>query len=119
MAIAVDPNRIHEYVLESDREKPDDQKTRFRLKHLTCSQLAEINDTYLRKKGEELSGGAMRRCLELCLVGWTGFRDQDSKEIAYPGSQNEALDRLQLDHLTEMGTHLLKGAKLDEGDLEK
>jgi hypothetical protein len=77
MAISLDPSRIVDYVLESDRSLPSGEETVFQLKALDLRTEAHITDIRMMidKEGRPhyKAGTEELEVLRAGLVGWTRF----------------------------------------------
>lgn len=90
MAIAVDPSRTWDYVLEADRgtERP----TTWELRVLTARETAEIQDgAAFAEKDATISirsGSSQLRALKLGLAGVRDFRDETGADVPFE-SEND------------------------------
>jgi len=88
MVIAIDPHKVHDYVLKSERALPKEQQTVFKLRCLTVSQRAEVDDNYTSLDGRLLTGTRQLTTLRLGLAGWENMLDEAGNKI--PFNEKEA-----------------------------
>lgn len=89
MPIAIDPNRITDYVLECDRALPRDQQSAFEIKPPT---LATSNEAAAKLRAETRPDGTSTEpdgngfalvLLRRCLVGWKNFKTPDGSDAPF------------------------------------
>ena len=107
MAIAVDPRATFSYVLECDRELPQEQQTTWELRGLTALEEAKIADDLVRQgvaDGEVRysSGSRVLTILRYGLRGVRGFFDASGAEVPFEETKGHPrqvadafLDKLQ------------------------
>lgn len=87
MPIAITPNSTFDYVLKLDRDKPEDERTRFKLRSLTAAEQAKVEDQSASLSGENeirvRSGSTVLEALKMALVGWEGFKDQQGNDVPF------------------------------------
>ncbi len=86
----IDPNTPFDFVVEEEREMPAKKQTIFKLKNLTVRESERIKNSLFSKHGvgktateQLLIGSQERQSLEIGLIGWENFIDQDSKPIPF------------------------------------
>lgn len=74
MPIFVDPNRRVPYVLEADREKPEDQQVRFLFRIMSAGDYAVFSDSLKWEEDGKAKNFAQWRLdlLRFTLAGWEG-----------------------------------------------
>lgn len=103
MVVALDPKRGLPVVLESELDLPESQQTKFLMLPLRQGQAATVDEMAGKvPKSKELADLAIDN-----IVGWTNFKDQDGREIAF--TKEEARDRLSLRILVELGSRVMHG----------
>lgn len=129
MPIALDPNRTTEYALKSDRAEdgtPKPDATVFELRSLTVRERAEVADAFY---GATPDGGiaytphqAKLLAARRGLAGWRGFRIaaggafEPRRENGRTVNVGDALERLAIAHVVEIGDEVLRMSKLSEDD---
>lgn len=87
MAIAVDPERTFDYVLQEERDLPIEQQTVWKIKVLTARELAEIEDNTSRidKEGvlQVRHGSVVLNTLRKGLRGWENFQDAQGNPVPF------------------------------------
>jgi len=83
MVIAIDPHKVHDYVLKSERTLPKEQQTVFKLRCLTVSQRAEVEDNYSSIDGRLLIGSRQMVTLRHGLAGWENMLDEAGNKIPF------------------------------------
>lgn len=86
MAIAIDPREKFEYILEADRDKPEDEQTVWELRALTFAQRNALEDmpTFTGEKEVAPKMGKMtRETLRAGLAGWRNFKDARGRIIEF------------------------------------
>lgn len=133
MPIAIDPREPYEYVLECDRDLPDDEQTRWKLKVLTLGELASLEDSLFRldpESGEArlLTGSHATKILKIGLLGWSGFRDANGDDVPFrtrtvgraTGKReevtDECLERLHPDWRRELANAITEQARPTQGE---
>lgn len=84
MVFAIDPTEAFEYVLECDRDLPEDEQTRFQLQPLSFRQrqlLADQGMTFDQGSNRLLAcvGTRTELLLRAGLVGWENLRGRDEE----------------------------------------
>jgi hypothetical protein len=131
--IALDPRQTRNYILEADRELPEDQQTIFKLKDLDEGTLIRLMDSIEVTRGDNgeariSSGGMGTRVYTIVqagLVGWRNLRDGAGNSI--PFHKNEVTNKIDDDLLArlpwtakmELANAIEAGAKLTEEQEEK
>lgn len=101
-----------DYVLEEDRERPREDQAVFRLKPLTYKQRTEADRVEIRRDpdgnpivmNDRLA--VARRVLNMGLMGWSGLKDAEGKEIPFSrGKKNEIQEEL-LDFISTWAVEL-------------
>ena len=85
-----DPQTPYNYVVTDEQELPSEQQTTFKLKNLTVREMERLKNSLFRKQGsgkkakeELLLGSQERQSLEMGLVGWENFLDQEGNPIDF------------------------------------
>lgn len=86
MPIAFDPEQRAEFVLSSDKDRPEGQRITWIAKFLTVRQAMRVRELTRRvseaKTDDEISA-AIREGLGVGIVGWRGARGEDGKELPF------------------------------------
>ena len=82
--IAVDPNKIHRYVLQAERTEPKEKQTTFLLRALTARERAEADDLASDRTGRMTFGSQHLYILQRGLTGWENLQAEDGQNIPFP-----------------------------------
>lgn len=117
MAIALDPKRTWDYVLEEERKLHAAEQTVFKLRALTPAELAEVADSgfvhYMG--GKEVRATPSKQVLMTLragLVGWTRFKKADGSELEAPDSADERIAYLSEEHRIEIAREIRFGGQM-------
>ena len=127
MATAINPNHTWEYVIEADRREAPEKQTRFKLRALTPSQLAEVTDMgfefQLEKETKERTYRAtpatqVLTTLRHGLVGWSNFKDASGKAVEVPDAAEGRVALLSEDDRIEIAREIRFGGQVtvEEGN---
>lgn len=127
MAIALDPNRTWDYILEADRELPKSGQTTFHLRSLTPSELAEVNDLGFmhqvqggKRTGEVRATPAAQvlRTLQCGLTGWTNLLDSKGKQVKAPADVDDRIAMIDEEARIELAREIRFGGQVtvEEGN---
>lgn len=91
MVVALTPGETWDYVLEEDRERPEDERTTFLLATLDYEAHREIHDKALGTTRGGISegsleirqGSAIDKILRCGLRGWRNFKDTDGHDVEF------------------------------------
>lgn len=103
MAIAVDEKIPFRYILKSDREKPEPERTIFHIKPATRRDMRDI-----LSRGRSQDGGVkfneveILDFLERYIVGWENFKNSNGELISFDSKKENNLDYLSLHDLREL-----------------
>jgi len=111
MAYALRPNVPVDYVLLEDREKPEDQQTKFELRGMLPDEQAHLMDLSTTGTAQNKLTGhqAMLTATRFGLLGWRNLRHEaGGAEIPFDGrdhggAKTEALARLTMVQIVELG----------------
>jgi len=130
MPIAIDPNRVTEYVLECDRALPREKQTIFKVRPPTLAASTEAAATLrsvTRPDGTttDADGHAFALVmLRRCLVGWENYRTAEGEEVAFEADSggrpsDKTLARIHPSYRGEIAIAISKlgSEKLSEDDL--
>lgn len=126
MAIAVDPARTFDYVLQCDRELPKEQQTVFQLKVLTAKELAQIEDNAVVIDKEEKiavnSGSTVLKTLRVGLQAWENFKDANGNPVMFQRKAGivcyENFDRLRPEWRRELANAITEQTRLTEDQVK-
>lgn len=115
MPIALNPRDTFDYVLECDRDLPEEQQTVFVLRGLTVAQEAKVSDSMISTVAgsDEIhmrAGSHALTILRMGLRGWRNFKDESGADVPFEedksrrprGISDECLDRLHPAWRTEL-----------------
>lgn len=116
MAIALTLKQ-KEYVLETDRELPAEEQTKFFIKPLSARQNAQIQDGMRFNKTEngatiENIGTHTLEILKYGLVGWENFNDADGNPIKFTKNMDENIDKLCVEYRYELSGAIMELSNL-------
>lgn len=122
--IAVDPNKMFEYVLLCDRQLEISKQTIFKLKVLSAKELADIEDKSARAdlngNLEFRSGSQTLRILNAGMRGWSNFLGVDGQEVTFRENNGvprpENWDHLRPEWRRELANAITEQNTLTEGD---
>jgi hypothetical protein len=115
MAKALNPKKRHEYVLQKDRDLPENEQTTFLLRHLTAGEHASVTDRFTR--GEKHAG--LVEAATLGVAGWENLPDESGRTVPYPENGFGAMDWLPQINVLELGNAVLNLSTLDRETLGK
>ena len=130
MPIALDPKATFDFVLEDDRNLPEDDQTVFTLRGLTVAEEARVADSMISSipGQEELSfrsGTHQLTVLRFGLCGWSGFKDGNGQEVRFETARgnprhitDECLDRLLSRHRADLVSAILERGTVTEEEGE-
>lgn len=108
--IALDKIIDFDYVLESERDKPN--KTIFRLRPLTSIEMMEVTEI----KATIGQTAARLRALFYGLRGWQDFLDGNGKPVEFSGLLDQNLSRLTVENIVELAAEIIVTSKVQEKD---
>ena len=117
MAIALDPNRTWDYVLEAERDLPASEQTVFKLRALKPAELAEVADSGFihYRSGTEIRATPAKQVLltlRAGLLGWAGFKKADGSTLEPPASADERIAYLPEDVRIEIASEIRFGGQM-------
>ena len=127
MAIAKLRTAIVEYILKEDRELAEDLQTTFKLKTLSATEAASLQDSMMEQKNYSAN---LLEAIRMALKGWDNLKDADGKLVKYVSEKktgkwlDQNFDVLAQSWLMELGSEILKQtypdemADAEEGDLK-
>lgn len=124
MPIALDPKSTFPYILKSDRDLPEGERTVFDLRGLTVAEEASVSDSMIlaHSGSDELAfraGTHQLTVLRFGLRGWARFLDSSGAEVAF--EQNKAHPRhisdTCLDRLSPKDRQELMSAIMERGEI--
>jgi hypothetical protein len=135
MVIALSPASTFDYVPQSDRDKPRDQQTTFRLRHLTLEERMHCAGAMLdATRDEKNPSRTLTTSVQLLRIGiesWTNFRGADGAEVPcvqearhLNGSKRPAyvsdasLAAIPMDLWSEIAATVLTGSQLEATDVK-
>lgn len=127
MVIAADPRIPFDYILGIDRKKPRQEQTVFKLKILSPTEEAEIQDSGISMvKEQEFKfnlGKKKIQILKAGLVGWNNFKDRDGKDVLFNTDKNgeptdESLSRLRPEWRTELANAITEQNTMSEEEIK-
>ena len=116
MPIASDPNATYEFILSTDKDKPEAEQAVFVLRYLTCTKWKEVSKMYdaftagandLESQFEAAIG-----VISAGLVEWENLKYPDGKPVCVP--ESNLLDILGIEELTELMQAVLAQSVSDE-----
>lgn len=121
---AINPNKEHTYVVKSERNLPDNQKTVFKVRYLTMAEQAEIRDSLYNVRGvgkarseRFQTGTADLETLKKGLKGWENFTDEEGKPLTFNASLiTEMLNLIPPDARSELAAHIRGESEVSEGE---
>lgn len=88
--IGLDPKAERTFIPKCDRELPENEQIKFKVRLLTISESAAIRDNQYEVKGlgkertEKIKVASSEiKVLEMCLLGWDNFLDDGKKPIVF------------------------------------
>jgi hypothetical protein len=128
MAIAYNPNKVFDYVLEADRNLKPELRTVFKLKTLSANEMAQVEDGWKITPGADEKtlislnrGSATVNLLRIGLRGWQNFKDTEGAHIPFADPEHGMCAMANIDKLTPTDRHELAhaiedGTKVTETD---
>lgn len=120
MAIARLRTSVADYILECDRELNKDEQTIFKLKGLSVTETAELQDRMLEDKNYATQ---LLNAIRASLVNWDNLKDADDnlvkfKQVKGSGFNESNFDMLDQTWVMELGNAILKRTfpEMNEGD---
>jgi len=122
---AIDPNILVDYVPKDERDKPEDEKTIFKVKFMTAGNNALLRDeTYDvvgtgKQRKEMLRTGTVElKALRQGLKGWnSNFVDSDNEPIIFDESQiDKMIDMIPPVVRTEISDFIRGESTLEDRD---
>lgn len=110
MAVLIDPNENHEYVLNDDKKKEKKLQTVFFLKPMTGREFAQVA-TKIQKATEEPE--VIYDVLKIVVTNWENLRLSNGEKLNFKSSN---IDLLPIDVAGELMSECLKMAGLDGDD---
>lgn len=120
MAVAIDPNQTHRYVICTDRTKPIEEQRALVFYFPTAReqrQIARLFDESGEKGNAEKSMELHCQAVKLILAGWENFRDRQGELVPFDPSNLDAI--LSDNDLIELNARLLKELSASEMDKKK
>jgi hypothetical protein len=126
MPIALDPRATFDYVLQEDRELPEEQQTVFELRSLTVSEEARVADSMIASvPGQDemsiKSGSYQLQILRCGLRGWRNFKTTAGTDAQFDVTKgnprhvtDECLDRLSSANRTELTNAITEHSSVSE-----
>lgn len=118
----IDPSTPFAFVVEEERELPVKQQTIFKLKNLTVRESEQIKNSLFTKQGigkktieQLLIGSQERQSLEIGLVGWENFVDQDNKPIPF---SKQKFDYIPAKYRAEIALEIRGESELSEEEVK-
>lgn len=97
------------YVCKEDMSNPVEDQTKFLLKTLSATDMAQFQDKMLAKGENSFSMTAMQSLLLKALVGWQNFQDAEGKPVKFNMKDPAAnLDLLPQEILMELVEAVMK-----------
>ena len=130
MPIALDPKSTFPYVLEEDRDLPEDQQTVFQLRGLTVSEEAQVSDSMLlaHSGSDEVAfraGTQQLTVLRFGLKGWEKFHTAEGEEVKFEVTKGHpkhvtdaCLDRLLPKHRQELMNAVMERGQINASEGE-
>lgn len=120
MAYALKPNVPTDFVLLEDREKPTNEQTVFQLRGMLPDEQAQLMDLSTTGTAQNKLTGhqAMLAAARFGLLGWRNLRQEaGGPEVAfdgrdYLGAKSEALARLSMVQIVELGGQVVSMSHL-------
>jgi len=136
MAIGLNPDRERTYILEDDRELPEDQHTRWIYKLLSYPAYMTAQDNLIQFESQKVTKGQVPETRTLVLSGTQekntlinglirveNFFDEDGRLLHYPEAGTEAkvqwLSHLKPRWRAELAKAILSDSDLEESDRKK
>jgi hypothetical protein len=130
MPIALDPKSTFPYVLQCDRDLPEDEQTVFELRGLTVAEEAAVSDSMILAHGgtDELSFRAGTHQLTILrhgLRGWQRFNGANGEPVEFELTKGHprnvtdgCLDRLDPKHRQELSNAIMERGNItaEEGN---
>lgn len=111
MPIALDPEATHEYVLERDQKRPDDERPTFVFRYMTKRQLREFEQW--RKGGDDEDVfDALDAAISNRLVGWRSMHD-GKQPVPFVEGESQAGDVCTPRELIELQNAIVDANTLD------
>lgn len=102
------------FVTKSQKDLPEDQQTRFKVRGLIGSEVIDVSfveeDGWLKMTGRGVDG-----CIRAGLIGWERFLDRDGKEVVFlPGEWRVNASRIPPFDLGEIAREIWRLTKITE-----
>ena len=117
-----DPNLPRDFIVKDEIELPTAEQTVFKIKSLTVRESEILKNVLFTKQGSGekaveklLIGSQERRALEMGLVGWDNFIDQNGNAISYC-QQN--IDYIPAKYRTEIALEIRGENELSEDEIK-
>ena len=120
MGLFIDPKREIEYVIKSEREKPEAERTTFRLRALTAREFATFRDRASTRDADgKLETNVFLfdvELLRLALVGWSGKDAPKFPGTDTPESVEAGLDMLSPEVRDELSLEAWKMNRVEDDE---
>src|SRR4051812_7797395 len=86
MGFAIDPNSTFEYVLVTDKQKPEAEQTKFRFRYLSARDCAQMDDLFYESFKADSNNAGFEMVLtgiKKALVGWHNAKDSDGNIVEF------------------------------------
>lgn len=116
--LVYNPKKPRRYVLNVEKNLPEEQRTVFLLKVLTVEERDQLHASFVKAKKENTDNidymKLNRECVSLGLVGWENAKDEDGEEI--PFDKDTAFNCLMDDTILSLTLAIKHGSELTEQD---
>lgn len=116
MIIGMNPAGPDWFVPKSQRELPEAQQTRFKVRGLIGSEVIDVS--FIEEDGWlKMTTRGVDACIRSGLLGWERFNDADGKAIDFlPNAWKANADRIPPFELGEIARDIWQRTKLSEGE---
>ena len=118
--ITVSTKKIHEYVLEDDRQLPETGKPIFYIRTLTASKFSKVINLFEKMQADKSGGlekvnATVTEILRVSLKKWENLQDDDGQPVEFKYDEvQKILDCLSLPEIYELIEQVLNVNGLSE-----
>jgi len=122
MALSLNLNKVP-FILECDRDEPEEKQTTFYIRPLSAKQSATLQDSMkFSGVGKEATmqniGSNTLDMVRIGLVGWDNFKDEEGKDIKFLKDMDANLDRLAVTYRYELAGKIMELSNLGDEEVK-